>query len=343
LTAFAGLVLIQQLFSLLNLKHRLHCCFEHLARGQILPPHRVFLQLVVQLRLGFRRLSEPGYAPHAPMVQRRPGLNDLPDAAPLSRQLQRVDEKSLGRLHQLLRNLALERLTLLIPARGTIDFDGLGQSTGRRAEGVAVGYNPRRKGQRSDDPLWATLAQTAGGRIFSIEAAPCTTATARAFILACIRRVRAQWPHGLIEVRTDGAFFSDEIAQTLSGMGFAFTIAGPFERFPTLKPRIENRGGWRWFRDAQNGFEAWWKPRSWHGRHRFLFIRQERAVQRKDPVQLDLFEPIETPYDDKLVVRNKPTQMKHVLQFHEGRGQQANRFGQRSSQCPMQHGPRGSG
>jgi hypothetical protein len=39
----------------------------------------------------------------------------------------------------------------------------------------------------------------------------------------------------------------------------------------------------------------------------------------------------------------KPTQMKHVLQFHEGRGQQANRFGQRSSQCPMQHGPRGSG
>jgi hypothetical protein len=41
-------------------------------------------------------------------------------------------------------------------------------------------------------------------------------------------------------------------------------------------------------------------------------------------------------------------ELKHMLhlrglQFHEGRGQQANRFGQRSSQCPMQHGPRGSG
>jgi hypothetical protein len=44
LTSLGGLVLLQQLFSLLNLKHRLHRCFDHLTSVQVFPSHRVFLQ-----------------------------------------------------------------------------------------------------------------------------------------------------------------------------------------------------------------------------------------------------------------------------------------------------------
>ena len=161
LTSFAGLVLVQKLFAVLRLKHRISRCFNHLADGQIFPPGQVLLQLVVHLLLGFRSLGEQIFYRHDPMVQRLLGLNELPTPATLSRQLQRVDERSLHRLHALLRNLALERLALLVPARVTIDFDGLVQSTKRRAEGTAAGYNPKKKGQRSYYPLFATIAQTA--------------------------------------------------------------------------------------------------------------------------------------------------------------------------------------
>jgi hypothetical protein len=162
-------------------------------------------------------------------------------------------------------------------------------------------------------------------------------------ILAGLRHGRAPLPHATIAGRMDAAVFSDEIVQPLSDPALEFTLSGPFERVPKLKPKIEARPYGCQIRREQSGFDELWKPGSRPRRHCFAFIGQHRALQRQGPIQLDRVEPNETPYDDKLVVRNKPTQMKHVLQFHEGRGQQANRFGQRSSQCPMQHGPRGSG
>ena len=41
-----------------------------------------------------------------------------------------------------------------------MDFDGSVLSTGRVAEGTAVGFNKKKKGQRSYYPLFSTIAQT---------------------------------------------------------------------------------------------------------------------------------------------------------------------------------------
>jgi hypothetical protein len=87
------------------------------------------------------------------------------------------------------------------------------------------------------------------------------------------------------------------------------------------------------------GFEEYWKPKAWARRYRFGFICQRRAVRRKGPMQLDLFEVNDAEYEYKVVVTNKTTSLRHVLRFHEGRGQQENLFGQISSQCHMQHVP----
>ena len=43
----------------------------------------------------------------------------------------------------------------------TLDFDGSVIPSGRYAEGLAVGNNAKKKGQRSYSPLFATVAQTA--------------------------------------------------------------------------------------------------------------------------------------------------------------------------------------
>ena len=49
LTSFAGLVVFQKLFQVLNLKARLERCFRHRSHGKVFQPSRMFLQLIVHL------------------------------------------------------------------------------------------------------------------------------------------------------------------------------------------------------------------------------------------------------------------------------------------------------
>ncbi|MGH8613350.1 MAG: hypothetical protein ACREYF_15385 [Gammaproteobacteria bacterium] len=54
----------------------------------------------------------------------------------------------------------MTRLAKLDLPRVTLDFDGSVIGTGRVAEGTAVGFNRKKKGQRSYYPLFYTVAQT---------------------------------------------------------------------------------------------------------------------------------------------------------------------------------------
>ena len=83
------------------------------------------------------------------MVLRLLGLRKLPDVSPVSRALARVDDKSIIKLRQACRQMMLARLQSLRLVRVTLDFDGSVLSTGRQAEGAAVGFNKQKKGQRS--------------------------------------------------------------------------------------------------------------------------------------------------------------------------------------------------
>ena len=340
LTSFSGLVLIQQLFAALDLKRRVTGCFRHLSGGQVFGPGRVFLQLVLHLLLGFRDLRDQVYYRHDPLLLRLLGQHRLPDVATISRQLRRIDEHARRRLRRLLRQIVLQRLTQLALARVTIDLDGVVQSCARRAEGTAVGFNPKKKGQRSYYPLFATIAQTQQVLDFLHRSGNVHDSHgARPFILDCVRQVRSSLPHAVIEVRMDAAFFSDELVRTLDEMGVEFTISVPFERFPALKQRIEDRRAWNPIDDRRDGFHAWWKPNSWRFHHRFVFVRTERDVPHKGPLQLELFEPRDRVYEYKVIVTNKDLGLRHVVAFHDGRAQQENLFGQISSQCHMQHVP----
>ena len=340
LTSFAGLVLIQQLIATLELKARVLTCFRHLSGGQIFTPGRVFFQLIVHVMLGFRELRDQLYYRDDPMVLRLLGQHQLPDASTLSRQLARIDERSLDRLRGLLRRLVLDRLTQLALRRVTINLDGLVQATTRWAEGAAVGFNPKKKGARSYYPLFATIAQTGQVLDFLHRSGNVHDSHgAREFILHCVRHVRAVLPHAVVEVRMDAAFFSDEIVQALDELGVEFTISVPFERFPALKRMIEARQRWYGIDACRCGFERRWKPQSWQRRQRFVFVCTECETPVKGPIQLDLFEPRERTHQYKVIVTNKTVRMNHLVAFHDGRGQQEHTFGQLSDACHAQHVP----
>ena len=195
--------------------------------------------------LGYRRLRDIRYYSDDPLVMRTLGLRRLPDVATLSRGLARADAESVKRLHRLVREGVVTRLVALGLSRVTLDFDGSVIGTGKCAEGTAVGFNRKKKGQRSYYPLFCTVAQT--GQVLDVLHRPGNVHDshgAKDFILACIAVVRAALPGVSIEVRMDSAFFSDEIVGSLDAAGVEYTVSVPFERFTDLKARIEARRLW---------------------------------------------------------------------------------------------------
>jgi hypothetical protein len=340
LTSFAGLVLVQALLSRLGLKEQLTGCFRHLKVSPIFGHGLTVLLLIVHLLLGYRRLQEMRYYQDDPMVRRLLGLQRLPDVATVSRTLAGMDAQSVDRLRRLNRQQVLRRLGSLNLARITLDFDGSVLSTGRFAEGTAVGFNRKKKGQRSYYPLFCTLAQT--GQVFDVWHRPGNVHDsngAQDFILACIREIRSISPRATVEVRMDSAFFSDAIVGVLDAEGVEFSISVPFERFTDLKSMIEGRRRWRQINDRCGFFESRWNPKSWGAKQRFVFIRTRNRTQYKEPVQLDLFIPYEYGYDFKVIVTNKRINARKLLAYHNGRGAQEGIFAELKSQTQMDYIP----
>ena len=340
LTSFAGLVILQKFFATLNLKQRLQSCFTHLNHGKVFNRATVFLQLIIHLLLGYRELQDSRYYRDDPLVKRLLGVNRLPDVATVSRALKQASAESVENLRTLLRELVFQRLQILFLARVTLDFDGSVQSTQRKAEGTAVGFNKKKKGARSYYALFCTLAQT--GQVIDFLHRPGNVHDshgAQAFILACIDAVRAVAPQAMIEVRMDSAFFSDEIIEALVDRGVLFTLSVPFERFVELKAMIEQRRRWHRLNGESGYFETAWKPQCWDSCFRFILIRTKTKKQQKGPVQLDLFIPYDYGYDFKVIVTNKMISAKRVAAYHEGRGSQEGIFAELKSHCHQDYIP----
>ena len=193
-------------------------------------------------------------------------------------------------------------------------------STGRYAEGTAVGFNKTKKGARSYYPLFCTVAQT--DQVLDVHHRPGNVHDsngADAFIERCVRTVRESLPRTKVEVRIDSAFFNQGIVERLHSLGVTFSVSVPFERFAELKAMIEGRQRWRPMTGGLGYFESRWKPKSWSTRYRFIFIRKHVRRQHKSPIQLDLFEPVEYGCEFKVIVTNK--KISHARSFSSTKGE----------------------
>ena len=340
LTSYAGLILFQHFFAKLQFKERLWNCFRHLKASPIYGHHLIMMLLVVHVVIGHRRLRDVDYYRDDEMVKRVLGLKRLPDVSTISRTLRNTDLVCVEKLRAESRTLVLERLSAEQLARVTLDFDGSVLSTGRHAEGTAVGFNKKKKGQRSYYPLFCTVAQT--DQIFDVHHRPGNVHDSNGaadFIRQCLAHVRTALPRSRLEARIDSAFFNETIAAELDAADVEFTISVPFERFTELKGMVEGRRRWRHLSEDLSFFESHWKPKSWSACYRFLFVRKQVKRQDKAPLQLDLFTPTEYGHDFKVIVTSKRCSARKVVAFHEGRGSQEGIFAELKSQCQMNYVP----
>lgn len=340
LTSFAGLTVFQKLFDHLSLKQSLRQCFKHRVVSSIFGEATIVLLLVVHLLLGYRELRHLRFYENDPMVRRLLGLNKLPDVATVSRTLSSMDADSVNNLHRTVGEMVLNRLQTLSLPRITLDFDGSVIGTGRFAEGTAVGFNRKKKGQRSYYPLFCTVAQT--GQVLDIlhrSGNVHDSNGAQAFILNCIEQVREALPGVVIEVRMDGAFFSEAMINALEGNDVEYTVSVPFERLLVLKEQVERRHKWLWLDDDCDYFELNWKPKSWKRKRRFVVVRKASKVQQKTPVQLDIFTPFDYQWEFKVVLTNKNLTPAKLIDYHNGRGSQESIFAELKSCNQMDYVP----
>ena len=340
LTSYSGLVVFQHLFSLLGVRERLWRCFRHLRTNPIYDRHVVMMLLTVHLIIGHRRLRDMDSYRDDGMVKRILGLKRLPDVSTVSRSLAAADEKSVGKVRNESRRFVLERLAREGFSRVTLDYDGSVLSTGRHAEGTAVGFNRKRKGARNYYPLFCTIAQT--DQVLDVHHRPGNVHDsngADTFISHCMSQIRSCLPRARIETRIDSAFFNETIVQLLHSSKAEFTISVPFERFPVLKDLVEGRKEWCRLAGGIDYFETRWKSKSWNTSHRFILIRKRVRHQHKQPIQLDLFRPVEYGYEFKVIVTNKRTNPCNIVAFHEGRGSQEGILAELKTHCQMDYIP----
>jgi hypothetical protein len=343
LTSFAGLVVFQKLFETCQLKARLQESCAHLKSRHYYGFGTILQCLIVHILLGYRQLRESAFYREDPLVKRVLGLKVLPSVPTVSRILSEFDQPSVSAQQGVSLDLVLDRLQKEALRTVTLDFDGSVQSTKRHAEGTAVGFNKEKKGARSYYPLFCTVAQT--GQVLDVlhrSGNVHDSQGAIEFVTACVQRVRERLGSPRLEVRLDSAFFSDAMVRCLESLGLEYTISAPFERFVPLKERIEKRQVW-WRVPGSEGrshaFESRWKPQSWAKKARFIFIRNTVAVQKKEPIQLNLFEPVEQGYEFKVIVTNKTAAVGKVARFHEGRGYQEKLYGELKGQAQMGYVP----
>ena len=342
LSSFSGLIVFQQLINDLDLKRRLSRCFEHQKSKPPFSPTSIVLVLIVSILLGYKRLRDVQFFKNDPVVLRLLGLTRMPTVSTISRQLSTVDDRSIRGIERLQQNMVIDALTREQLATITLDFDGSVLGTCRHADGVASGFNKKKKGQRSYYPLNCTVAQTAqvlavhhrSGNVHDSNGA-------KEFIEQCVEKVKNACPKARIELRMDGAFFSQEIIECLNDLGVEYSISVPFERYATtIKCFIEERKRWRRLRAGAKYFEKKISLDSWSiAPQRFLFVRDRHKEQRKGVMQLDLFKPYDFDYRYKVIVTNKMTQAKHVVEYHEGRGTQEGLFAELKTEAALSYVP----
>lgn len=341
LTSFGGLLIFQQLFIDLKLKRLITQCFSHRKVSPIFSTTSIVLLLIVSILLGYRRLRDIRYIKNDPIVLRLLGITQMPSVSTISRQLGSLDDRSVEKIQRMQRSMVLNGLEREQLARVTLDFDGSVLGTCRQAEGVAMGFNRKKKGQRSYYPLYCTVAQTAqvlaimhrSGNVHdSKDAIP--------FIRECVETVKKALPQTTIETRMDAAFFSQTIIELLDELGVQYTISVPHQRYNSINDHIKQRRRWRPMNNEADYFEKSLSLKSWSiPKHRFIFVRQCCKVQSKEPIQLDMFEPHDFNHQYKAVVTNKTSKANPVIANHEGRGSQEGLFAELKSQAAMSYIP----
>jgi len=313
LTSFGGFFLIQRFCRRLGIERHLRKTVRFGQRHSRYHPVDLTLTILYALILGISRLSKTRTLQGNGVFQRIVGVESFPFASSLRRFLKRLDQQSLRDLNQV--HDDLRRNLFSLPRRPTSLLFDLDSTVlpiyGKSIEGAKVGYNPRKRGTRSYQPVLAFeyhRHEFWHGSLRPGDVHP--AADALDFLRACIAKIPPYVYR--FRLRADAGFFGHEFLTALELAQFGYVIVARLTQ-PLKREVVTLR--YRRFRKDWAVAEFRYRPFNWPESRRFVVIR--RPIPDKDDEQLTLFHNRRFSY--QVFVTNLKLRPEKVWHFYRAR------------------------
>ena len=326
LTSHAGLELFRRYIREGGFAQELHRSQSRLPRRGDLRFGPVVLLVVAMLLVGGRRLRHVEYLGGDPLVQRITGLRRMPSRRTLSRKLASLRKVDMNELARLVLATATEAITPLELPRATVDIDGSVLTTGLTVAGALRGYNPHHRKNPSYYPISATLAQT--GHVLSHRNRPGNVHDSHGaadFLRNTVVHLRKAIPTvGIVEVRTDSAFFQRDFLETYGRLGVEYAIKVPMWPYLNLRALVRkvDPNLWQTVNQAAKvaGIFLHLDVPFWNRSEHIAIYRTRRNHKPVKGTQLDLFNPDDGYWEYSVVATNKDLGLGALLHFMNGHG-----------------------
>jgi len=313
LTHFAGVVLLQQFFEQIHLRSLLTHSLRFDWRNTRYSISDMVLSLVYPVALGLGRIETGAYLGHNGVFQYLTGLERYPGPTTLRRFLARMGEPKALRSFEAMHD-RMRRGFFAYPAARTVatfDIDSTVLSVFGHQEGAVVGYNPRKPGRLSYQPLlcverasgdgWAGNLRP-GNRHVLDDAQP------------LIEHVLSKLPAGVrsVRLRADAAFYDGGFFSCLEENSVGYAIPARVTR------PLSNRFGGLTYRTFKGGVELaemGYQAMGWPLERRMIVIR--RPIPDPPSWQLTLFKMGRHLY--QVIVTNLDLEPLRLWRFYNGR------------------------
>lgn len=312
LTHFGGLYLLQQFFQTIKLRSALarSIRFQQLNTRYTLSDS--LMAILYPILLGLERIETNKLLQHNGVFQFLTGLPTYPDPTTLRRFLNRFGTRGLSAFQNLHDRLRTQYLMAPDPISSVIfDLDTTVLTVYGRQQGAKVGFNPKKRGRPSYQPLLCFEGKTGDlweGKYLSGDAhpVPCT--------IELLEKSLNKLPSGIreIRVRADSAFYDHTIVEYLQGIGAFYSIVARI-----TKPIQRLLGGLSYEEISPAIFlgEFEYKPWRWETTQRFIVIR--RLIPEKPSWQLTLFKMANYTY--QVIVTNLSLKPLNLWRFYNKR------------------------
>ena len=337
LTSHAGLELVRRFLRRVGLLSALRESEGKLAVGGDFSFGRVVLAVVAMLLVGAKRLRHLAFLGSDPLFLRFAGMSRAPTERSLGRALTRMGWRTWPELDRLSRWMVHRGTEGLGLRRWTIDIDGSVLTTGLQVERAARGFNPHHRKNPSYYPILATLAQT--GHVIghrNRRGNVHDSHQSASFLRQTVRTLRnGLGSEGVIEVRTDGAFFQREFLEMCRREGVEYAVKVPMWPWLNLRGVVSNRGedDWEWVdrRTGVQGLLVWLHIPAWDRVERIAIYRKRVNHEPVKGKPLELFNPDDGYWEYSTVATNKTLDLRALWHFQNGRGVQEKVIGELKS------------
>lgn len=312
LTHFGGLFLLQQFFQILKLRSALS---QNIRFHQLNNRYSIsdsILAILYPLILGLERIESNILLKQNGVFQFLASLPTYPDPTTLRRFLDRFGSRGLTafqNLHDRFRSALLQKPDPLSSV--LFDLDTKVLTVFGQQEGARVGFNPKKRGRPSYQPLLCFEGKT--GDVWEglylpgdMHPAPHT--------IPLLEKSVAKLPAGIREIRAraDSAFYDHKLAEYLQSLPAFYAIVAritkPVQRYlgslsyEEVFPEL-------WFAEFE------YKPLGWKASQRFVVVR--RRIPEKPSWQLSLFKM--SGYTYHVIVTNLSLQPLRLWRFYNQR------------------------